>query len=124
MIRRPPRSTLFPYTTLFRSIERCPVFGGRIKRFDAERAKAVPGVRHVVPLDASPWTGTNGAWGVGCAAGVAVVADSYWQAVTGRRALEIEWDEGDNGSLDSDAIRAQFTRLAEQPGAEGRKNGD
>src|SRR3712207_6875122 len=23
MIRRPPRSTLFPYTTLFRSIERC-----------------------------------------------------------------------------------------------------
>src|SRR3712207_8188984 len=24
MIRRPPRSTLFPYTTLFRSIERTP----------------------------------------------------------------------------------------------------
>src|SRR5256885_16599870 len=24
MIRRPPRSTLFPYTTLFRSLERCP----------------------------------------------------------------------------------------------------
>src|SRR3989442_1470941 len=109
---------------LVASIERCPVFGGRIKRFDAERAKAVPGVRHVVPLDASPWTGTNGAWGVGCAAAVAVVADSYWQAVTGRRALEIEWDEGDNGSLNSDAIRAQFARLAEQPGVEARKNGD
>src|SRR5881296_2357415 len=109
---------------LVASIERCPVFGGRIKRFDAERAKAVPGVRHVVPLDASPWTGTNGAWGVGCAAGVAVVADSYWQAVTGRRALEIEWDEGDNGLLDSDGIRAQFTRLAEQPGVEARKDGD
>src|SRR2546422_3095313 len=25
MIRRPPRSTLFPYTTLFRSIERAPL---------------------------------------------------------------------------------------------------
>src|SRR3989441_8991112 len=24
MIRRPPRSTLFPYTTLFRSIDQCP----------------------------------------------------------------------------------------------------
>src|SRR5690242_21489048 len=24
MIRRPPRSTLFPYTTLFRSTSRCP----------------------------------------------------------------------------------------------------
>src|SRR2546430_13937927 len=30
MIRRPPRSTLFPYTTLFRSIE-----GGRIARWEA-----------------------------------------------------------------------------------------
>ncbi len=109
---------------LVASIERCPVFGGRIKRFDAGRAKAVPGVRHVVPLDASPWTGVNGAWGVGCAAGVAVVADTYWQAVTGRRALEIDWDEGDNVSLDSDAIRAQFARLVEQPGAAARKDGD
>src|SRR2546429_4849283 len=27
MIRRPPRSTLFPYTTLFRSRRRCASFG-------------------------------------------------------------------------------------------------
>src|SRR5439155_17778290 len=26
MIRRPPRSTLFPYTTLFRSLPRCLIF--------------------------------------------------------------------------------------------------
>ena len=109
---------------LIASIERSPVFGGGVERFDAERARAVPGVRHVVQLDATPWTGTNNAWGVGCAAGVAVVADSYWQAVTGRRALEIEWDEGENGALDSDGIRAQFVRLAEQPGVEARRDGD
>src|SRR5436853_5521567 len=29
MIRRPPRSTLFPYTTLFRSGARCAVAGPR-----------------------------------------------------------------------------------------------
>src|SRR2546422_2462097 len=28
MIRRPPRSTLFPYTTLFRSVENAPGIGG------------------------------------------------------------------------------------------------
>src|SRR5258705_5851507 len=28
MIRRPPRSTLFPYTTLFRSLDRVAVVGG------------------------------------------------------------------------------------------------
>src|SRR2546430_5177853 len=33
MIRRPPRSTLFPYTTLFRSVVRAPT---------TERARATP----------------------------------------------------------------------------------
>src|SRR2546430_13273978 len=33
MIRRPPRSTLFPYTTLFRSVR-----GGGPERDDAQRA--------------------------------------------------------------------------------------
>src|SRR5213079_1089181 len=93
---------------LIASIERCPVFGGTLKSYDATKAKAVPGVRAVVALEPSPWTGTAGAWAAGCAAGVAVVADTYWQAVTGRRALEIQWDEGDAASLDSDGIRAEF----------------
>src|SRR3989442_6566765 len=38
MIRRPPRSTLFPYTTLFRSIER---LGDDVGRLDGQAA-AVP----------------------------------------------------------------------------------
>src|SRR5216110_382217 len=109
---------------LVASIERCPVFGGKIKSYDATKAKAVPGVRAVIALDPSPWTGTGGAWAAGCAAGVAVVADTYWQAVTGRRVLEIQWDEGDAASLDSDGIRAEFVKRAEQPGVDARKDGD
>jgi isoquinoline 1-oxidoreductase beta subunit len=109
---------------LVASIERCPVFGGTLKSYDATKAKAVPGVRAVVALEPSPWTGTTGAWAAGCAAGVAVVADTYWQAVTGRRALEIQWDEGAAASLDSDSIRAQFAKLADQAGVEARKDGD
>jgi isoquinoline 1-oxidoreductase beta subunit len=79
---------------LIASIERSPVLGGRVKRFNADRAKAMPGVRHVVALEPSSWmgTGAKGAWAAGCAAGVAVVADTYWQALQARRALEIEWD--------------------------------
>ena len=109
---------------LVASIERCPVFGGRIKRHDATKAKALPGVRAVVELEGSPWTGQGGAWGVGCAAGVAVVADTYWHAFQGRKALEIEWDEGEAMSLDSDGIRAMLARRAEQPAVEARKDGD
>ncbi|HET7295746.1 MAG TPA: molybdopterin cofactor-binding domain-containing protein, partial [Gemmatimonadales bacterium] len=61
---------------LVASIERAPVLGGRIKRVNAERAKGLPGVRHVVELQPSSWMGPKGGWAAGCAAGVAVVADT------------------------------------------------
>jgi len=108
---------------LIASIERSPVLGGRVKRVNADRAKAMPGVRHVVTLEPSPWIGTNG-WAAGCAAGVAVVADTYWQAVQARRALEIEWDEGDSATLDSASIRAQLLALAARPGIVAQTIGD
>src|SRR2546430_5919762 len=34
MIRRPPRSTLFPYTTLFRSFSRVPLWVEETLRYD------------------------------------------------------------------------------------------
>ena len=97
---------------------------GTIKRYGATKAKALPGVRAVVELEPSPWTGKDGAWGVGCAAGVAVVADTYWHAFQGRKALEVEWNEGEAASLGSDGIRAELARLADQPGVEAKKVGD
>src|SRR5438094_234113 len=109
---------------LVASIERCPVFGGTIKRYGATKAKALPGVRAVVELEPSPWTGKDGAWGVGCAAGVAVVADTYWHAFQGRKALEVEWNDGEAASLGSDGIRAELARLADQAGVEAKKVGD
>src|SRR5437773_6870777 len=56
-------------------IARSPVFGGKVKSFDAAKAKAVPGVRHVVQISS----------------GVAVVADGYWPAKKGRDALDVSW---------------------------------
>src|SRR5258708_33478354 len=48
MIRRPPRSTLFPYTTLFRSLEEGVLFDREAHHLQAihrrrERCAAVPG---------------------------------------------------------------------------------
>src|SRR2546430_6620527 len=37
MIRRPPRSTLFPYTTLFRSVSSTVRYEGRLRTIDAVR---------------------------------------------------------------------------------------
>jgi isoquinoline 1-oxidoreductase beta subunit len=89
-------------------VARPPVFGGKVKSFNAEKAKAIAGVRHVVEIER----------------GVAVVADGFWPAKRGREALEIEWDEGTLAALDSRAQGAQYAKLAEQPGAAARKEGD
>ncbi|HEV2672024.1 MAG TPA: xanthine dehydrogenase family protein molybdopterin-binding subunit [Gemmatimonadales bacterium] len=107
---------------LIASVERSPVFGGKVKSFDATRAKTLPGVRNVVQLEGTPWTGVGGAWGVGTASGVAVVADTYWQAVQGRQALQITWDEGANATLGD--IPARLAVLAAQGGVQARKDGD
>ena len=81
-------------------VARCPVFGGKVARFDAAKAKAVPGVTQVVQIPQ----------------GIAVVASNTWSAMEGRRALQIEWDEGPNASLTAAGIRETLTRLASTPG--------
>ncbi len=89
-------------------IARSPVFGGKVKSFDATKAKAVPGVRHVVQIST----------------GVAVVGDGYWSAKKGRDALDITWDEGPTAAVSSATINQLFAKNAEQPGAQARHDGD
>ncbi len=87
---------------------RCPVFGGKVASFDATKAKAVPGVKDVVQISS----------------GIAVVADNTWNALQGRNALAVKWDEGPNATLNSDTIRKQLVERARQPGVVARKEGD
>jgi len=89
-------------------VARCPVFGGKVASFDASKAKGMPGVKSVIQIST----------------GVAVIADNTWNAMEGRRALDIKWDEGPNGSLTSAGIRKLFAERAEKPGAVARKDGD
>jgi isoquinoline 1-oxidoreductase subunit beta len=109
---------------LVASILRSPVFGGKVKRVDAAKARAVPGVRHVVELPDNTAPSTNGQWQSRTESAVAVVADTYWQAVQGRDALSVEWDAGPNAALSSAQINATFVQLAGQPGVVARKDGD
>ena len=108
---------------LIASVLRCPVLDGTIARYDAAKAKAVPGVRHVIELPGIPGTG-GGALPPRTAAGIAVVADTYWQAMTGRRALDVQWAPGANATLDSSGISAKLAQLADGPSVEAKKRGD
>ena len=85
-----------------------PVFGGAVAGFDDAAARRTPGVRDVLEV-----TG-----------GVAVVADNTWAAMEGRRALSIDWNDGPFASESSATIRDYFERLASEPGAEARREGD
>ncbi|MBA3003538.1 MAG: xanthine dehydrogenase family protein molybdopterin-binding subunit [Desulfurivibrio sp.] len=89
-------------------IARPPVFGATVKSFDAESAKAVPGVKEVVQVDS----------------GVAVVAESFWAAKLGRDALKIMWDEGPLAKLDSATQGKEYAALAQKPGLVGASRGD
>jgi isoquinoline 1-oxidoreductase beta subunit len=102
---------------LIASIERSPVFGGGVKRLDSAAALALPGVRAVVTLAPIGQTKSRpGVWRTYTEAGVAVLADGYWSALAGRRALTIEWDEGENQNFNTASLRQRLVRAAERPG--------
>ena len=102
---------------LFAVIARCPVFGGKVKSFDATKTKAVSGVRDVFAIDpVGPGAFTAG--------GVAVLADNSWAAIQGRKALQITWDEGPAASESSGSLRQQFLGNAAKPGKVVRNDGD
>ncbi|MEO8593620.1 MAG: xanthine dehydrogenase family protein molybdopterin-binding subunit [Candidatus Solibacter sp.] len=89
-------------------VARCPVFGGKVKSFDAAKAKAVQGVKNVVQI-------SNG---------VAVIADNTWNAMQGRRVLEVQWDEGPVAGMSTAVLTKIFLDRMQQPGAVARKEGD
>lgn len=85
-----------------------PKFGATVKSVKSEEALKVPGVKEVVEIPR----------------GVAVVADSFWSAQQGRKALEIEWDEGKAEQRGSKELWADFRELAKKEGAVARDDGD
>jgi isoquinoline 1-oxidoreductase beta subunit len=90
------------------TVVRCPVFGGRAKRFDGAAALAVPGVREVVPIES----------------GIAVVADDFWSALRGREALQIDWTLGANARLSNAKIEQGLLTALKQSGTLIERRGD
>jgi len=103
-------------------IERAPIIGARVGTLDAAAARALPGVRAVIPIEAGqlPPFGENSPQPVN---GVAVIADSTWAALEARRALRVTWDGG-AATEDSQARREESRRrAAESPERIVRQDG-
>jgi isoquinoline 1-oxidoreductase beta subunit len=92
------------------AIKDCPVFGGKLKSFDAAKIAGMPGVKKVVRVGDSA---------------VAVVADRWWEAKVALDALPIEWDEGDNVNVTTASIAAYLkTGLDAEQAFVGNENGN
>ncbi len=84
------------------AIKDCPVFGGKVRSFNAAAISGKPGVKKVVPVGDSA---------------VAVIADTWWHAKTALDALPIEWDEGPNATVSSTTIAAFLKEGLDAPQA-------
>jgi isoquinoline 1-oxidoreductase beta subunit len=89
-------------------VARPPVIGAKLRKVDDTAARAVPGVLDVKSL---PF-------------GVVVYGSNTFAAKRGREALSIDWDEGANSALSTAGLRAEYQRLAGQPGAVARETGN
>jgi isoquinoline 1-oxidoreductase beta subunit len=89
-------------------IARPPIFGAKMKSFDDSRARSMLGVRKIAAIPA----------------GVAVIADTFWQAKMAREAVRVEWDDGAMHDFSTAQMMQDFRERAKTPGTSVRNDGD
>jgi isoquinoline 1-oxidoreductase beta subunit len=100
---------------LYASIERAPVFAGKVKTANVDAIKALPGVRHVLIIDGSIAPAAYIPWEPGMEAGVAIVADTWWQAQQARKQLKVDWDPGPGAAQSSEGFAKRAAELLQTP---------
>ncbi len=90
-------------------LSRCPTIGGKALSFDDKESKKIAGVSYVGKIGD---------------AAVAVVADSVWGAMEGRRVLNVSWDDGPNKDLNTAAVVESLKQAAAKKGASLYSAGD
>lgn len=102
---------------LYAVVERNPRLRGKLKSFDASAALKVPGVKKVCKIQTGVFQTFRD--------GVAVVADSTWAAIQGRKALTIEWDDSGFDHVNTaDIYKKQNELINNEEGLSARKQGD
>ncbi len=77
---------------VYAAVRTSPVFGGKVAKLDKTSIAGFDGIVDVVQIPN----------------GVAVVANTYWQARKALEALKVEFDDGPNASVSSGSLKAQY----------------
>jgi len=103
---------------LYAAYEKCPVPGGKVATANIDEIKRLPGVRNAFIVPGGPdltYTYPACCIGVSLHAGVAIVADSWWQAQQARAKLKVTWNEGPTASNSTDGFNRRAQELSQQP---------
>jgi isoquinoline 1-oxidoreductase subunit beta len=101
---------------LYASVEHSPVFLGKVKSYNEGEVLKMPGVRKVVKTSRLVYGLTL--------EGVAVIADSYWYSLQGKKALKIEWDTQGLETISNETILKDSYDAAKMEGDELVSKGD
>jgi isoquinoline 1-oxidoreductase beta subunit len=110
---------------LYAVYEKCGVFGGKVASSNIEEIKKMPGVRYAFVVDRPDITDAVIPNDPGLESGIAIVADSWWQAQSARKKLQVTWNEGPRANQSSAAFAQRAEELSKQtPQRTLRKDGD
>jgi len=101
---------------VYASVEHCPVFGAKLVSYDDTAAKKVKGVLTVETCDRI--------FGIYKHEGIAVIADNYWAAYQGRKALSVKWDYQNNENFNSKDYGQNLRELSKKVGVVDHEKGD
>ena len=92
-----------PKEALVAVIERCPVYGGKLRDYNDTEVLKINGVRQVVKIE-------SGNDPIGLKEGIAIVATNTWAAIKGRKALNVNWDNPEGIPENDSRIKAEFEK--------------
>src|SRR5258708_9867410 len=101
---------------VYASVERCAVCGSKLVSYDDSATLKVKGVLRTVKAER--------VLGKNRYQGVAVIADNYWAALKGRKALKVEWDYQGYDSFNTKDYEQHLRDLAKTDGLIAHNIGD